>query len=75
MTYLNEYVGLSLAKNYMKDRLDYEESRRMLRQIKQKRPSKFYCGICHTLVSLGHVLVAFGRRLERFDLVLRESKV
>lgn len=70
----NEYVGFTIAENYITDRLEYEKSRRLIKQIKPKRPSKFYCAICHTLVSLGHMFVAFGRRLERFDMVLRESK-
>ena len=70
----NEYVGMSIAKNYIADRLEYEESRRLIKQIKAKDPSRFYCAICQTLVSTGHMFVAFGRRLERFDIVLRESK-
>ncbi len=73
MKNMNEYVGLSVAKNYMAERLEYEQSRRMLKRIHRKNPSKFYCAICHTLVSLGHIFVTFGRRLERFDLALGES--
>lgn len=75
MYHPNECVGLHLANDYIKDRHQYEESRRLLKQIKRMRPSRFYCIICRSLVSLGHVLVAFGRRLERYDLVLRQSKV
>lgn len=76
MNNLDEHVGLSIAKSYIADRLEYVETRRLLKQIKPKRrPRKFHCAICHTLVSIGHMLVAFGRRLERFDMVLRESKV
>jgi len=74
MNNLNQYVGMSVAKNYIADRLEYEESRRLIKQIKPKRPTRFYCAICKTLVSTGHMFVAFGRRLERFDIVLRESK-
>jgi hypothetical protein len=70
----NEYVGLRIAKDYMDDRQQYEESRRMIKQKMVKRPSRFYCAICRSLVSIGHVLVAFGHRLEEFDLVLRQSK-
>ena len=71
----NEYVGMSVAKNYIADRLEYEESRRLIKRIKPMRPTRFYCAICQTLVAIGHMFVAFGRRLERFDIVLRESKV
>lgn len=71
----NEYVKLQLAKNYMKDRHDFEESRRLLRQIKKTKPSRFYRVICRSLVSIGRVFVAFGQRLESYDLVLRQSKV
>lgn len=71
----NEYIGFQIANDYMADRLAYEENRRQIKQIKHKRPTKFYCAICHTLVYLGHMLVAFGRRLERYDLRLRESNV
>jgi hypothetical protein len=71
----NDYVRLSIAKDYMADRLEYEDIRRKLNSTKLKRPSRFYCAICHALVNIGHVLVAFGRRLERFDLVLRRSQI
>ena len=71
----DEYVGMIVAKNYIADRLEYEESRRLIKQIKSKRPTRFYCAICKTLVSTGHMFVAFGRRLERFDIILRELKV
>ena len=70
----NEYVRLKYTKDYIADRLAYEDTRRKLEQIKVKRPSRFYCAICHGLVNVGHVFVAFGRRLERFDLVLRNSQ-
>jgi hypothetical protein len=71
----NDYVGFRIANDYITDRLEYEESRRLIKQSKSKtkRPSKFYCAICRTLVSVGHMFVAFGRRLERFDMGLRES--
>jgi hypothetical protein len=71
----NEYVGLHLANDYIKDRHQFEESRRLLKQIKRAKPGRFYCAICRTLASFGHVLVAFGGRLERYDLVLRQSKI
>jgi len=71
----NEYVGMSIAKDYIAKRLEYEESRRLINQIKPKRPTRFYCAICQTLVAMGHMFVSFGRRLERFDIGLRESKV
>ena len=70
----NEYVGLRLAKDYMDNRQQYEESRRLLKQTRVKHPNRFYCAICRSLVSIGHVLVAFGHRLEKFDLVLRQPK-
>jgi hypothetical protein len=70
----NDYVRLNIAKSYIADRLQYEETRRKIKQTRIKRPSRFYCGICRTLVYFGHVLVAFGRRLERYDLVLRDSQ-
>jgi hypothetical protein len=69
-----DYVRLSIAKDYMAERLAYEDTRRKIKQTKVKRPTKFYCAICHGLVNVGHLLVAFGRRLERFDLVLRQSQ-
>jgi hypothetical protein len=69
-----DYVRMTVAKNYIADRLEYEETRQRLKQTKPSRPSRFYCGICRTLVYFGHVLVAFGRRLEGFDLVLRNSQ-
>lgn len=71
----NEYVGMTVAKNYIAERLEYEESRRLIKRIKPKRPTRFYCAICKTLVSIGHMFVTLGRRLERFDMGLRESKV
>jgi len=74
MKNLNETVGLSVAKNYMRERLEYEQTRQMIKQINIEKPNKIYCAVCYSLVSLGHLLVAFGRRLERFDLVMRESK-
>lgn len=70
----NEYIGLRLAKDYMGDRQQIEESRRLIKQTRKIRPSRFYCAICRSLVSIGHVLVTFGQRLEKFDLVLRKSK-
>lgn len=70
----NEHVAFSIANNYMTDRMEYEKSRQMLKSIEKKKPSRFTCAICHTLVNLGHLLVAFGRRLERFELVLREGQ-
>lgn len=70
----NDYVRLNIAKSYIADRLQYEETRRKIKQTRIKRPSRFYCGVCRTLVYFGHVLVAFGRRLERYDLVLRDSQ-
>lgn len=70
----NDYVRLNIAKSYIADRLQYEETRRKIQQTRKKRPTKFYCGICRTLVYFGHLLVAFGRRLERYDLVLREPQ-
>lgn len=69
----NEHVGFRLAKDYMDDRLQYEKSRNMLKQIQKKRPSRFYCAICRSLVEIGHVLVVIGRRLERFDLGLKQT--
>jgi len=70
----NDYVRLNIAKSYIADRLQYEETRRKIKQTRIKKPSRFYCGVCRTLVYFGHVLVAFGRRLERYDLVLRDSQ-
>jgi hypothetical protein len=70
-----DYVRLNIAKNYIANRLDQEETRRKIQQMKVKRrPSIFYFAICRALVKLGHVLVASGRRLERFDFVLRNSQ-
>lgn len=71
----DDYVRMSIAKNYIADRLEYEELRRIMTKQKSKKPSRFYCAICHALVNIGHLLVAFGRRLERFDLVLRNSQI
>ena len=70
----NDYVRLNIAKSYIADRLQYEETRRKIKQTRIKKPSRFYCGVCRTLVYFGHVLVAFGRRLDRYDLVLRDSQ-
>ena len=71
----NDYVRLKIAKNYIADRMEYEESRRKIEQAIPKRPGRFYCAICRTLVYTGRAFVAFGRRLERFDLVLRKSQI
>jgi hypothetical protein len=71
----NEYVGLQLANNYIHDRHQFEESRQLLKQIKKTKPSRFYCAICRSLVTLGHMLVVMGTRLERYDLLLRQSKI
>jgi hypothetical protein len=69
-----DYVRLRIVEEYMAERLEYEDTRRKIEQTKVKRPTKFYCAICHALVNVGHLLVVFGRRLERFDLVLRKSQ-
>lgn len=69
----NEYIGLRRAKDYMDDRHQYEKSRILLKQIRKNRPSRFYCAICRSLVGIGHVLVLLGRRLERFDLSLKQA--
>jgi hypothetical protein len=70
-----DYVRMSIAKKYIANRLDQHETRRKIKQTKVKRrPSIFYCAICRALVNIGHVLVASGRRLERFDFVLRNSQ-
>lgn len=71
----NEYVGLHLANDYIKDRHQFDESRRLLKQMKRTKPGRFYCAICRTLASFGHLSVAFGGRLERYCLVLRQSKI
>jgi hypothetical protein len=70
----NEYVGLNLANDYIRDCLKHEETRRLLKRIDKNQPGRFYCAICRTLVSIGHLFVGFGRRLERFELVLRQSR-
>ena len=69
----NEHVGFRLAKDYMDDRHQFEKSRNMLKQMQEKRPSRFYCAICRSLVEIGHVLVVIGHRLERFDLGLKQT--
>lgn len=74
MKNLNETVGLRVAQDYTRERLEYEYSRQMIKQINKNIPSKFYCAVCFSLVSLGHLLVAFGHRLERFDLLMRGSE-
>ena len=71
----NDFVKMSIARNYIENRLEYEDTRQKIKQAKTSKPSRFYCGVCHALVHMGHVFVAFGRRLERFDLVLRDSQV
>ena len=71
----NEYIGLHLADEYMKDRLHHENSRRLLKLIKRQEPSRFYHAKCRTLASFGHLLVAFGKRLEKYELVPRQSKI
>lgn len=71
----NEYIGLHLADEYMKDRLHHENSRRLLKLIKRQEPSRFYWVISRTLASFGHLLVAFGKRLEKYELVPRHSKI
>lgn len=70
----NEYIGLHLADQYMRDRLHHEKIRRMLMQNRERQPGRIYCLVCRTLVSIGHLLVAFGRRLERLDLTLSQSE-
>ena len=71
----NEYIGLHLADEYMKDRLHHENSRRLLKLIRRHEPSRFYHAKCRTLASFGHLLVTFGRRLEKYELVPRQSKI
>ena len=71
----NEYVGLNLANEYIRDCLKHEETRRLLKQNDKNQPGRFYSALCRMLVSIGHLLVAFGHRLERFELILRQSKV
>ncbi|MGW8143214.1 MAG: hypothetical protein ACWGN2_02395 [Anaerolineales bacterium] len=68
----NEYVGFSLAQDYIDDRLQYENNRNLLKQTRRKRPGRVYCTICHSLVEIGHVLIVVGRRLERFDRGLKQ---
>ncbi len=69
-----DYVRLKIAKDYVAERLAYEDTRRKIEQTRVKRPTKFQCAICLAFVNVGHLLVAFGHRLERFDLVLRQSQ-
>jgi hypothetical protein len=68
----NEYVGFSLAQNYIDDRLQYENNRKLLKQTRKKHPSRVYCTICRSLVEIGHVMVMVGRRLEKLDLGLKQ---
>ncbi len=68
----NEYVGFSLAQDYIDDRLQYENNRKLLKLTRIKRPSRVYCTICRSLVEIGHVMVLVGRRLERIDLRLKQ---
>ena len=68
----NEYVGFSLAQDYIDDRLQYENNRKLLKLTRRKRPSRVYCTICRSLVEIGHVMVLVGRRLERIDLGLKQ---
>lgn len=71
----NGNVGLHLANEYKKNRHQYEESRRLTKKMWRVNPSRFYCAFYRSLVSLGHLLVTFGNRLERYDLLLRQSNI
>lgn len=69
----NEYLALNIAKDYMTDRLQYEQTRQLLKQTNWRNPGRFYCMVCMALISFGHLLVSFGRRLERYEIVLQQS--
>jgi hypothetical protein len=71
----NEYFRRELAKNYIRDRNQFEESWQLLKQMKKSKPSRFYRAVFSSIVSIGRLLIAIGRRLEKFDLVLIGSKV
>jgi len=71
----NDLVRMRIAKDYMADRLAYENNRQALNLLTRTKPGRFHCALCHALVHIGHLFVAFGRRLERFDLVLRQSQI
>ena len=69
----NEYLALNIAKDYMNDRLQYEKTRQVLKFRKKNNPGRIYCMVCMALISFGHLLVSFGRRLESYEIVLQRS--
>lgn len=64
----NEYTALTMAKEYMDERLKYEKTRKMLHSIKVKKKGRIFIGYCKVLSSIGHALIVFGKRLEKFRL-------
>lgn len=70
----NEYIALNIANDYMNECLQYEQTRQMLVHGNRNNPGRIYCMVCWALISFGHLLVAFGRRLESYEIVLQRSK-
>ena len=71
----NDYVSLQVAKSYMADREKFEKSRLMLKNLDRKKPGRVYCAVCVSLVTIGRMFVAFGRRLERYDIGLQQANI
>lgn len=71
----NEYVGLNIVENYINDCQNQADSIWLLNQARIKRPGRIHFTICKSLVLNGNLSMAMGRRLESFDLALRQSKV
>lgn len=62
----NEYVALTLAKDYMDKRLSYEINRNSLKSRKNRRFGWFFITFCRVISSIGHALIFLGKRLEQY---------
>jgi hypothetical protein len=69
----NEYVALNIAKGYIDDRLQYENTRQILKIKNKNNPGRIYCMVCMALITFGRLLVSFGRHLESYEIVLQRS--
>ena len=68
MVFPNDYLMRYLAEERMRDGLRQAETRRLLRQAGNDRRGRPSRPVCRLLAGLGHLLVALGRRLERYEM-------
>jgi hypothetical protein len=70
----NDFIALHLAEKYMEERLNFEKTRNLVKSIRRNKPGRLFSTYCIVLSSIGHVLVLFGKRLEKYKLVSEVSE-